>query len=66
MSFPNHCTKGIPTIKGFPLSNVFEGQQPTAHYGWKVELDGDATIFTGPSLCKLNMPHLLKKIVTYF
>lgn len=38
MSFPNHCTKGILTVKGFPLSNVFEGQQPTARYGLKVEL----------------------------
>lgn len=64
MSFPNHCTKGIPTVKGFPLSNVFEGQQLTAHYGSRI--DGDTTIFTGPNLCKLNMPHLLKKMVTYF
>lgn len=37
MSFANHCIKGIPTVKGFPLSNVLEGQQPTACYGWKVE-----------------------------
>lgn len=32
MSFPNHCTKGIPTVEGFPLPNVFEGQQLTARY----------------------------------
>lgn len=65
MSFANHCTKGIPTVKGFPLSNVFEGQLLTPRYGWKVELM-EMLLFTGPSLCKLNMPHLLKKMVTYF